>query len=175
MAEKQKQDPYLRFLKDLPKPPLGMSLLDYARIRPGSNISRGREVGLKEEQRTYCRDPEELLCRGVVVGIGPDKIVRHFWPGNDQKFVGFALINLEQNRILVMTRGAIFLRIPGVTDQYRGAPVYACGPNTFTLDNKNGYCVEIGKLRFCQPDQQDQGSVSFKRYDDPKDYELFLK
>jgi hypothetical protein len=158
-------DPYLRYIKNIPKPPLGMSIIDFSKVSPGPSIPRDRELGLKEENRSYPRDKGELLCRGATVGLDENGVCRHIWPHfAPQRFLGFAIANLENDQILVATLGAFQLRIPGIKPADQGAPVYASGPNTFTLEKQKAV-VEIGIVRFVQPGVSDRASVAFKRYD----------
>ena len=158
-------DPYIRYIKDIPKPPPGLSIIDFSRVRPGPSIPRAREAGLMDENRTYPRDMAELLCRGAAVGLDESGICRHIWPDfAPQRFLGIALANLDDNQILVMTRGAVFLTIPGILPADCGKPVYALSPNTFTL-KKQKALAEIGIVRFIQPDASNRASVAFKRWD----------
>lgn len=170
---KKGDDRYLRLINDIPDPPPGLSKIDYARIRPGPNLSRGREVGVREKQKEYKRDPEQLLCRGCAVGLCQDGLVRHLWPWYiPQQFVGFVLSNLDNNKVLIMSRGAVFLTVPYCRIEDRARVVYAVNCNEFTLDEANALC-NIGKIRFMQPDRSGWASVAFKAFDDPDPLELF--
>lgn len=158
-------DPYIRLVKDIPAPPLGMSIIQFSKVRPGPSIPRDRETGLKEENRGYPRDKGELLCRGAAVGLDENGVCRHIWPHFvPQRFLGFAIANLENDQILVTTLGAFQLRIPGIKPADHRKPVYASGPNTFTLEKQKAV-VKIGIVRFVQPDVSDRASVAFKRHD----------
>lgn len=167
-------DPYIRYVKDV-RAPIGMSVIDAARTQPGPSIVRGYDTGVKKEERIYPRDKDELLCRGAAVGVSEDGICRHIWPHfAPQKPLGFVVANLDGDKVLVVTYGAVFLIISGIVPADQGKPVYALGPNTFTLEKQRAL-VEIGIVRFIQLDALDMACVAFKRFDSPEKLETLRR
>lgn len=164
-------DPFVRYVKDIPEPPIGLSIIEFSRIRPGPAIHRGREAGFMEENRSYPRDKGELLCRGAAVGLDKNGICRHIWPHlAPLRFAGIALANLPDNQVLVMTSGAVFLRIPGLTPEDHGSSVYAENLDKFTLKNQKTF-VKVGIVRFVQPDAENKACVAFQRWNSKEELE----
>jgi len=164
------EDPYLLPVWNV-KTPLGLSPVD-CRAGGRAILNRTKEMGVKTRQQTFKRDPNFLLCQGACAGISNDGIVRHLWPNfKPQNFVGIVEKNTGYDGVIIMTRGAIILRIPGVEKKHRGHPVYALDVNTFTLDQKKGG-VLIGTVRHIRPDRPGCCSVAFKKYDNQKPLNL---
>ncbi len=161
----QGQDPYVRYTSTI-EVPLGLSVVDAARSSPGPSLVRSFEFGEDPRCRKLHRHPDELLCKGAAAGLDHQGIARHLWVGKNMKgFIGFIEGNLDGDKVLVRIRGAVFIKVAGVSDQHHGHRVYALGPNEFALDEGQGGYL-MGVVRFAQPDRKDLASVAFRAFDD---------
>ena len=167
-------DKFLRHKKDIPIIP-GLSLEDAASRVPFTRMTRTKEIVEREpfNYKKLQRDPESLLCSGAAVGIDHAGVVRHCYINlYDLKgFLGFVEQNLDYGKVHVWVRGAVILKIEGVTDAHVARTVYCTGPNDFTLDGTSGG-LAIGEVKFVQPDRGNQVCVEFRAYDDPKPLNL---
>jgi len=153
-------DPYLMcslHIKDVSNSrryPSGLDLLPRSRDKKKGEARR----------QIFTRDPDYLLCRGAAVGLCNDGLVRHVLPENyekrSQRFTGFMLTNQYPNRSVVVIEGAYMLQVIGLKGNDKGKPVYAVGPNQFSMDQSKG--LKIGYVDFVQPDQRNQASVAFQ-------------
>lgn len=148
-------------------PRIGLSVVDEFRNKPGRSIGRAYNTAARREERRLRRRPEELLAQGAAVGIDGGEYVRHIRPENGiTGFRGFVLGNLEGDKVLVCTRGAVGLHIPELTPEDVGKPVYSTGPNSFTLDPGAGG-VEAGVIQRIVTDAAlPTAVVAFKAADD---------
>ncbi|GBE37469.1 hypothetical protein BMS3Bbin08_00059 [bacterium BMS3Bbin08] len=171
---RDKRDKYLTLIKDVPSTPIGLSLLDRFRMMPGRgspSLVRTKGLSLESRYQHFNRDAKEYLCPGAAVGLDENNIVRHLQPWNKVKgFLGFVERNMDNNRVLVWTRGIVVVTIPGLHDrsEFFGVLAFMTGVNDFNL--RNGY--RIGKLLYIQPDRKDVGAVAFQRFDDPRPLQL---
>lgn len=152
-------DPFLRHIDDI-SCPLGLNPHEAARMQPGPGVARTFEQIRDTEQKEYPKSTDYVLAKGLAVGLNDNGMCCHFWPGRT-KFLGF-LVGSNENRASVKTRGSIVLKLEGVTDEDISKPVYAEGPNSFSL-NKSSHAAEIGKIRFVQGNGL--AHIAFKRYD----------
>lgn len=163
-----KQDSHIRHTRDF-TPPIGMSALDQAKRSPGVCLTRVYEMVKDRSQTTLRKDPDEILASGAAVGIDDEEICRHLQEG--MAFKGFCLGQTE-DRAVVQTRGSVILSIPGVTEGDRGKPVYATGPNSFSLRSSDG-AVEIGAVRHVE--ENGRAAVAFRATGDSKPLDLDVR
>lgn len=83
-------------------------------------------------------------------------------------FLGFIESNLEKGQCLVVTRGAVRLKIEDIHKAKVGTPIFCSGANEFTL---SGGCL-VGVLKYIQLDMPNYGLVCFKRFDDAEPFNL---
>ncbi len=160
-------DPYLTDARSItPRP--GLSVVDEYRMAPGRSIGRTYNTATKRKERRLRWRPEELLGMGAAVGVDGDGDIRHIRPENGiTGFRGFALGNLEEDEVLVCTRGAAALHIPELTPADAGKAVYAMGPDSFTIVPLEGG-VEVGCIQRIVTDAAiPTAVVAFKAADDP--------
>ncbi len=168
------KDEFLRYMKNIPVI-RGLSTEDAATKVPFRMLIRTKEIIEKEPfgYKKLPRDPETLLCAGAACGIDHDGIVRHCYPNiYDLKgFIGFVETNLGNGKVSVWVRGAVILKIGGITSADVGKTVFCTGPNDFTLNGTTGGFA-VGEVKFVQPDREHQACVEFKSYDDQKPLNL---
>jgi hypothetical protein len=146
---------------------LGLNPHEAARLQPGRSIPRTFELISDTEQQEFAKPVDLILAKGAAVGLDEINECRHFWPGRGMRFLGF-LVGQNENRAAVRTRASVVLKIKGARAEDRGAPVYAEGPNSFSL-HKSAGAAEIGLVRFVQDGQT---TVAFKRADDLRPLDL---
>lgn len=135
-------DPYLRHIEDVSPDGTG-SPLDIHRRNPRPSFSRMLSTSTPEGSQQVFRVPAgHLLAPGAVLCCDEEGNAGHLYPGKGP-FIGFCVDMLDGDRVLVLTKGVVALRIPGVTSDHRGHRVFATGINSFTLSDDGGTLLGI--------------------------------
>ena len=150
------RDPYLRMVRDFPKPGIGLTVEDIFRQFPGPCLARNRDYSIPARWEVLPRKADTLLCKGACAGISETGICYHARRG--LRFLGFIEANLSQARVSVMVQGAIELPICSLTKDSLGQDLYSVGPNEFSLE-KDGFWV--GKIFRLNPERIDVCMVVF--------------
>jgi hypothetical protein len=138
LSENEIHDLYLRHKKDD-----SSDALDKHKRNPRPSFARMLGTSPAEgSQHVLPVRPGYLLAPGAVLCCDDEGKAGHLYPGKGT-FIGFCVDMLDGDRVLVMTKGVVLLKIPDVKPLPLGQRVFATGINSFTLSSEGGTPVGI--------------------------------
>ncbi len=181
-------DPYLIKIGDIELLPELNLLESVTQIKEfhGWRIGSVNEIGPKHRFEIFsCDDSNEIMCTGSAVGLDEKNMVRHFWSGNNLRFLGILRCHLGDGKALVITRGHVVMdssrwaNAPHIRDHCRidaGEPVYSSHPKFFHLGIQPD-AIEIGKMsRLLKVTGSPfQVAIVFKRSDDAEPLDMSFR
>jgi hypothetical protein len=142
-------DPYKKRVFDY-RPPPGSDPYEFARSAPGRPINLSFELGHEVHRTIRKGDPDYILTRYALAGIGPDNLVDHL-NAESVTFAGLIFQSLRDGRVELIDRACVFLNIMGLSPADKGKPVWA-GPSPvgpFSMAQVDGG-HKIGRVKFIE-------------------------
>jgi len=160
-------DPLLRNLENYHSG-RGLSPMDVFRQTSQPSIPLDWVSGHKTDMDIRPVKKNCIQCTGAAMGLGIDGLARHIRPNVPIKgFLGFALRQVESDRIHIQTRGALQIKLPGVTRESIGERVFCSNVHEFNLE---GLGWECGIVIVLQPDTRDTCQIFFKSFLDQEPF-----
>jgi hypothetical protein len=148
----------------------GMGPWEHALRAPGPNISRDYGLSGGEQKQAIGAGEDVILCQGAAVGRCANGHTRHLRPYHaPQQFLGFVHRAIDPTKILLKSRGLVWLFVQGLAKAQIGSPVYVDDADSFSTE-PGAHGVEMGRVVAFETDRPGWAIIGFKSHDDQRPY-----